>query len=545
MPQSEFVPKSFSESASNGTGTAASTSLHLQSQATNGRSSHSFSFEVVKNNLFRVTFSSDKLPLPPFPSVERPATEVQASTVTVSTASDATQSSKAFVVGGITAEVNWSDTPIVSLKWTDSDEILHTDLPSRSYVQDGNGVAHYTRHDRNALHVGLGEKAAPMDLTSRHFYLDATDCFGYNAYATDPMYKNIPLLIKATPTGVVAMFSTSHARGRWAVGSEIDGLWGHFKVYRQDFGGLEEYLIVGKTLREVVTSYAELVGMPLLCPRWAYGYVSGGYRYTMMDSPPAHQYMLEFADKLVEHDMPCGAHQMSSGWSIAHEEPKVRNVFHWNKYRFPDPEGWIAEYRKRGIALIPNIKPFILKSHPEYKMLADAGALFTEPGSTEPATMMLWSAGGGEGGLGSHIDYTNPVAFKWWFDGCKMLAEQGMCGLWNDNNEYTLPNDEWQMTLTGLEKAETKVKSVPNSVGLWGRAMQTELMAKASHDALISVRPRERPYVLTRSATAGTMRYAASTWSGDNMTSWDAMKAANSISITGGISLLQVRFIPW
>lgn len=69
--------------------------------------------------------------------------------------------------------------------------------------------------------------------------------------------------------------------------------------------------------------------------------------------------------------------------------------------------------------------------------------------------------------------------------------------------------------------------------------MHTELMAKASHDALLDADPEIRPFVLTRSATAGTMRYACSSWSGDNTTSWKGMKGANSLSLNAGMSLLQ------
>ena len=45
--------------------------------------------------------------------------------------------------------------------------------------------------------------------------------------------------------------------------------------------------------------------------------------------------------------------------------------------------------------------------------------------------------------------------------------------------------------------------------------------------------------MLTRSATAGTMRYCASSWSGDNVTSWEGMRGANAISLNAGVSLLQ------
>jgi alpha-glucosidase (family GH31 glycosyl hydrolase) len=378
-----------------------------------------------------------------------------------------------------------------------------------------------------------------MDLSGRNFQLTATDCFGYDVYKTDPLYKHIPLLIKATPEGCVALFSTTHGRGAWSVGAEIDGLWGHFKIYRQDYGGLEQYMIVGKTIKEVVRSYAELVGFPLLVPRWAYGYISGGYKYTMLDD--ADKALLEFAEKLKHHGIPCSAHQMSSGYSIAAVEPKVRNVFTWNNERFPDPQDWISKMHEHGIRLITNIKPFLLASHPDFQQLIDGRGFFTDPETDKPGYMRLWSAGGATGGDGCHIDFTSEVAFKWWFEGVKSLKKVGIDGMWNDNNEYTLPSDDWTLALDDTMVNKDAKKITENNVGQWGRAMHTELMGKSSHDGLLDAEPNVRPFVLTRSATPGTMRYCASTWSGDNVTSWENMKGANALSLNAGISLLQVR----
>ncbi|KAG2418411.1 alpha-glucosidase precursor [Aspergillus terreus] len=531
MPQKEHCPKGYQEAAA----AASQAAVNLRSSGAS-KQPFDFSFEAIRENLFRVTFTSQDHPLPPFPSVTKPETNLD--NVHVSTTSGAAQ--KTIEVGGVTASVEWAHTPVVSLSWTGEDKPLHRDLPLRSYVADADGIAYYSEHDRNALHVGLGEKRAPMDLSGRHFQLSATDSFGYDVYNTDPLYKHIPLLIKATPKGCVAIFSTTHGRGSWSVGSEVDGLWGHFKVYRQDYGGLEQYMIVGKTLRDVVRSYAELVGFPLLVPRWAYGYISGGYKYTMLDEPPAHQALIEFADKLKEHGIPCSAHQMSSGYSIAETEPKVRNVFTWNKYRFPNPEEWTAKYHARGIRLLSNIKPFLLASHPDFQKLVDGNGFFKDPASNEPGYMRLWSAGGATGGDGCHIDFTSACAFKWWYDGVQSLKRAGIDAMWNDNNEYTLPNDDWQLALDEPAVSEAvKRQSKDKSVGLWGRAMHTELMGKASHDALRDMEPKNRPFVLTRSATAGTMRYAASTWSGDNVTSWESMKGANALSLNSGMSLMQ------
>lgn len=545
MPQKEFSPRGYRALPET---TQQSPSVHLLSSQPGNADSHAyahakpfeFSFEVIRKNLFRVCFTSPAHPTPPYPSVTKPAADLSNVNVSVKGTMETT---KTVEVGDVTASIDWADTPVVMLSWTDGGDgkALYKDLPLRSYVADGPGIAHYTEHDREALHVGLGEKRAPMDLSGRHFQLSATDSFGYDVYNSDPLYKHIPLLIKATPTGCVAIFSTTHGRGSWAVGSEIDGLWGHFKVYRQDHGGLEQYLLVGKTLKDVVRSYAELVGFPRLVSRWAYGYISGGYKYTMLDDPPAHETLIDFAEKLKEHDIPCSAHQMSSGYSIAQTEPKVRNVFTWNRHRFPDPEAWIAKYHSYGIRLITNIKPFLLSSHPEFRRLVDEGSFFGDPVTQGPGYMRLWSAGGATGGDGCHIDFTSAFGFKWWYDGVQSLKCAGIDGMWNDNNEYTLPNDDWTLALDNPITADLAKQQQGGlrSVGLWGRALHTELMGKASHDALLNLEPGQRPFVLTRSATAGTMRYAASTWSGDNVTSWEGMKGANALSLNAGMSLLQ------
>lgn len=533
MPQQERAPTSWAiarDAVSHPTSSAVSL------QCSDPSLPFRFSLEAVRPNIFRTTFESESHPLPPHPSVSRakPLSDVQ-TTVTSSGSTTSLQ------VGDATATVDWSgSTPLVSVSLGDPSQApLHQDLPHRSYVVDGAGVGHYSLYKRGTLHVGLGEKAAPMNLSGRKFELSATDSFGYDVYRTDPLYKNIPLLINATPSGCVGLFSSSHSRGSYSVGSEMDGMWGHYKVYRQDYGGLEEYIIVGKTLKDIVTSYAQLAGFPLLVPRWAFGYLSGGMKYSMLDDPPASEALLKLARKMKENDIPCSAYQMSSGYTVAEQPPKTRNVFTWNRHRFPDPEDFISQYHKLGMRLIANVKPYVLKNHPEYSKLEQAGALFKDPHTKKTAVTRLWSAGGGESDEGGHIDFTSAAGFQWWYDGVKKLRQEGIDCIWNDNNEYTVTNDDWQCALDQPSLTVLDGLKDRPQVGLWGRSLHTELHGKASHDALVEVDPDSRPFVLTRSATAGTMRYACSSWSGDNVTSWPGMKGANALSLTAGMCLMQ------
>lgn len=535
MVQLEVVPTNYQQV---GKQDDASPSVYLQSKQ-NG-TAYDFSFEALRPGLFRTTFTSKDHRLPPHRAAPIPSRKLDDTKINCAQASHV----KTIEVEGVTAKVDWSDgPPLVSVTLPNQKAPIYTDLPNRSYVADGSGIAHYTRYNSKTLHVGLGEKPAPMDLSNRHFVLSATDSFGYDVHRTDPMYKHIPLLINATPSGCVATFSTSHARGYYSVGSEMDGMWGKFKVYRQEYGGLEQYTILGQTLKDIVTIYADMVGYPLLVPRWAFGYLAGGMKYSMLDEPRACDALMDFADKLKKHDIPCSGFQMSSGYTVAETEPKTRNVFTWNRHRFPDPKGFIDAYHKAGIRLIANIKPYVLGTHPEYEKLKKAGALFTDSLTLASAEARLWSAGGGESGVGGHIDFTSKEGYRWWYEGVRELRKLGIDCMWNDNNEYLIPHDKWQCSLTEANLKQEEGQDYGKDVGFWGRALNTELMGKSSHDACLEVRPEERPFVLTRSATAGTLRYCASSWSGDNTTSWDGMRGANALSLGAGMCLMQVSKI--
>ncbi|KAF1847277.1 glycoside hydrolase family 31 protein [Cucurbitaria berberidis CBS 394.84] len=530
MPQLEHVPHGYHAVAPSN-----NSKEGLRLQSTSG--DFVFTFEALRQGLFRTTFISPKHLLPPHRATLVPQQIIDQESLKSVNSSGTSQS---FVVDGVTANADWtSGLPLVSLTLPGHDTPLHSDLPHRSYVADGTGIAHYTRYNNGTLHLGLGEKPAPMDLSNRHFVLSATDSFGYDVYRTDPMYKHIPLLINATPDGCVGIFSTSHARGYYSVGSEMDGMWGRFKVYRQEYGGLEEYLIVGKTLKEVVGIYADLVGYPMLVPRWAFGYLAGGMKYSMLDDPRASDVLMKFAGNLKKHNIPCSGFQMSSGYTVAETEPKTRNVFTWNRHRFPDPKGFIDAFHREGIRLIANVKPYVLESHPEYNKLKAAGAFFTDSLTVASAEARLWSAGGGESGIGGHIDFTSKAGYKWWYEGIRELKRVGIDCIWNDNNEYTIPHDGWQCELTEPTVIQDKDNQYGQAIGFWGRALNTELMGKSSHDASLDIEPNQRPFILTRSATAGTLRYCASSWSGDNVTSWDGMKGANALSLTAGMCLMQ------
>src|SRR5271168_1064384 len=171
MPQREHIPRSYELVQENGyTGEIPQVSTDLALKCSESESSFQFTFQVVRQGLFRTTFSSKSHPLPPHPSAPRPTADL----AHLKPTSKCLDSKKIFNVGDVTALVDWSDCPVISLHLTGQQKPIHRDLQFRSYVVDSTGIAHYTEYKRDTLHVGLGEKAAPMNLSNRHFILSST-----------------------------------------------------------------------------------------------------------------------------------------------------------------------------------------------------------------------------------------------------------------------------------------------------------------------------------------------------------------------------------
>ena len=104
----------------------------------------------------------------------------------------------------------------------------------------------------------------------------------------------------------------------------------------------------------------------------------------------------------------------------------------------------------------------------------------------------------------------------------KLLA-LGIESTWNDNNEYNV--DDECAICHGFGR--------PMALKLI-RPVQAMLMVRASLEAQQAHKPKERPWLISRSGMPGTQRYAQ-TWSGDNYTSWHTLKY--NVSMGVGLSL--------
>ena len=366
------------------------------------------------------------------------------------------------------------------------------------------GIRHTLNRDLDEMFLGLGEVSGELDRHHRRYRLTPKDALGYDAQYSDPLYKHMPVYTTLTPAGhAVGLLYDVAATAVFDFGSEVDNYVGKYRYAEFAARELDYYVMVGPDLARVVTLIQDLTGYAPVPPDWSLGYLGSTMAYTDADDPTAA--LAGFAARLDEHDVPCSAFHLSSGYSMG--DDGNRYVFRWNRRRVPEPGAMTAPLRAAGLRTLANIKPALLTTHPDYEELAAAGAFVLDSDGAKPYTNRFW------GGVGSYVDFTNPVGFAWWK---KQVTEQilanGIDATWNDNNEFQIDDDE----------ARTAAGPAGDL-----RPVLTLLMNMASRDAQREFRvgrgEADAGFQLTRSGSLGVQRYAQ-TWSGDNQTSWKTLK---------------------
>ena len=57
--------------------------------------------------------------------------------------------------------------------------------------------------------------------------------------------------------------------------------------------------------------------------------------------------------------------------------------------------------------------------------------------------------GAGQSSYGSYIDFSSLHGRKFWKNGVSNLLDFGVTGIWNDNNEFSIPDDDHVCALNG------------------------------------------------------------------------------------------------
>jgi alpha-glucosidase len=364
-------------------------------------------------------------------------------------------------------------------------------------------VYHYLKRYADELYFGLGERTGHTNRAGQRYRLTNLDAMGYDAAASDPLYKHIPFYITWKKSGKVGfgfLYDTA-SDCTFDFGRELDNYHGRYRYFVADHGDLDYYFIAGPRITDLVRRYTWMTGRPAFMPKWSLGYSGSAMTYT--DEPNAQERMNEFLIRCEEHDILCDSLHLSSGYTSIGDK---RYVFNWDRDKFPDPARFVERYLQHGVRLCANIKPCLLQDHPRFAEAAAKGLLVCDRDGN-PSLVQFW------GELGAYLDFTNPATAAWWKARVTdSLLEYGIAATWNDNNEFEICDPKARSHGFGKDwpAAETKT-------------LQTLLMMRASWEAQREFAPRSRPFLVTRAGAVGLHRYAQ-TWSGDNYTSWETLR---------------------
>lgn len=414
---------------------------------------------------------------------------------------------------GIKIELNLQN---FLLKYYKNDALLFCDRAPLAYNFEnefGRETYHYISRMKNERIFGLGDKGGELSKAGRSFRIETTDCMGYDAKESDPLYKHIPFYICENSIGCYGIFYDTADTSYFDLGREINNYYEPYKYFKTEDNCLVYYVFFGSKL-SIMQQFAKLCGRQPLPPKWSFDYCASTMAYT--DAPKSQEKMYDFIDKLKEYDLSCGGFYLSSGYTSIGNQ---RFVFNWNNEKFPAPEKFVSDFSAKGIEIIPNIKPAFLDNHPLYNEIADKGLFIKNPDGT-PFVTEFWD------GLGSYLDFTNADAFDFWKNKVtETLLDYGITATWNDNNEFDIKDCD--ALAAGFNGSKIKASRI--------RPILTYLMVSASYQAQIVKNPDLRPFLSTRSGGIGVRRFAQ-TWSGDNRTAFSDLRYCHNIGLTLSLS---------
>lgn len=409
-----------------------------------------------------------------------------------------------------------------SLDWSQSEAALPFQIDWQQSV-DGRFDVHFPLSS-SVKCFGLGERYSPLNLRGgRHSLVTADN--PNHVESIDAMYKAVPFGIFLENGKAFGLFLDSPAPQNWDLDSELDGI-ARVELYSRRPWQL--YIVETTTLPNLVAIYTTLTGRHELPPRWALGHQQSRWSY------PDEATVKEIAHEFRSRKIPCDTIVLDIDYMEGYR------VFTHSKERFPDFAKMIADLRKDNFRVVTIVDPGV-KQDDNYKLYLEGkekdlfarkydGSLFIET---------VWP------GLSAFPDFLKAETRSWWGEHLSFYEQSGVSGIWNDMNEPAFfgAKDPLPSRIDHLPPVEDQYfmqQSPDGPVGhLEVRNLYGTLMNRATHEALLRMRPEERPFILTRSAGAGIQRYAA-VWLGDNMSWFEHMR--NSIPMLLNVGLSGMAF---
>jgi len=409
------------------------------------------------------------------------------------------------------------------------------------------------RTGRESKVFGLGERTGYLEKSGRDYEMWNRDPNGSYMHNEDPLYTSTPFYI---------------VYGGAASDHDFVGLYLHQSersVFRVKNGNLQDgigiavaapkttiYLLAGSNLKEVVESYTELTGKPLLPPKWAIG-----YHHSKYGVPNNEAEAVELAEKFRKKEIPCDALY----FDIQHMDGK--RDYTWDAKRFPNPEETLEKLHGMNFKTVNIVDPGV-KEEEGYEVY-DSGKeedVYVKDEEGDDFAGSVWP------GFCVFPDFIREEVRDWWAGWNQNLLEQGVDGIWNDMNEPAVFFGKKQLErmvesvdsgFNGTNRIDYQFKydfrnmsdrASEEMVHRDGKNNQVDhnkihnlyglYEARATRRAFENSRPEERPFILTRAGFSGIQKYAAK-WTGDNSSTWEHMKM--SVQMVLNLGLAGIPFV--
>ena len=404
-----------------------------------------------------------------------------------------------ITVSDLAGHVIAADVPSGALEQADSGFMLHKQLTQKEHI------------------FGLGDKTGPLDRRGQAFTLWNTDAYRFQE-STDPLYKSIPFFVSAGGPG-------------GSYGILLDNTWrSWFDFGKQDpqtlsfgssGGAIDYYLIYGPSVHRVVERYTDLTGKAPLVPAWGLGFQQS--RYSYMSAAEVRG----IADRLRSEHIPADVI-----WLDIDFQDRNR-PFTVNPETFADLPALARDLRQQGLRLVTITDLHIAAAPDQGYAPYDSGIAgdhFLKRPDRSLYVGKVWP------GPSVFPDFTRRETRAWWGSLYHEFVAAGISGFWNDMNEpsifesptLTMPLDtQHRIVEPGFAPRTASHAEIHNVYGM--------LNSRATFEGQRQLKPDERSFVMTRASYAGGQRYAT-TWTGDNSSSWNHLKLSISMLLNLGMS---------
>ncbi|MEP2935321.1 MAG: glycoside hydrolase family 31 protein [Gilvibacter sp.] len=368
--------------------------------------------------------------------------------------------------------------------------------------EHGSDIVKMSKHSlKMECFYGLGDKPMHLNLKGKRVANWVTDEYAFGK-DRDPLYKAVPFYISLHDENAYGIFFDNTFKTFFDFCHErrnVTSFWAHG-------GEMNYYFIYGPTMERVVTKYTDLTGKPEMPPLWALGYHQCKWSYY----PESN--VREITKKFRDLKIPCDAIYLDIDYMDGFR------CFTWNNDYFPEPKKMIQELEEDGFKTVVIIDPGI-KVDKDYDIYNEAleNDYFCKRADGPLMKGKVWP------GECNFPDFTNPKVRAWWAELYHdLIGEMGVKGVWNDMNEpavMEVPTKTFPLDVRhDYDGHPCSHRKAHNVYGMQ--------MARATYEGVKKFMYPKRPFIITRAAYSGSQRYCSS-WTGDNVASWEHLWIAN------------------